>query len=103
MSTIAKRLGCSWNTARTWCHKWEETRQALSDQEDRKLDLSESVVLDSIRNGNTADAKWYLAMKGRKRGFTPKQEVTGPDGAPIEFTLDMGGARERDGSDTDED
>ena len=75
MSTIAKRLDCAWYTARKYVNEWEATRQAYEDEEQMILDLAESKIYESINNGNTQDAKWLLATKGKKRGFTEKQEV----------------------------
>lgn len=75
MSTIAKRLDCAWNTARTWCNNWEETRQALDDECQKILDLAESKLYESISSGNTQDAKWLLSTKGKSRGYSSKHEI----------------------------
>ena len=75
MSTIAKRLDCSWNTAQKWCQKYAATRIALDDEGQRILDMAESKLYESIQNGNTQDAKWLLKTKGRARGFIERSEV----------------------------
>jgi transposase len=75
MSTIAKRLDVAWHTADKYCHKTEETKQALENEIERTLDLAESVLLESIKSGNTQDAKWYLSTKGKTRGFNEKYEI----------------------------
>lgn len=77
ISTIAKRLNCKWLTAQTWCKNWEETKKALADEEEAVLDMAESAVYKSIQDGNTQDAKWLLATKGKKRGFSEKHEIVG--------------------------
>lgn len=90
MSTIAKRLGVSWNTAQKWCQKWDATKQALSDEENKILDLAESKLYESIQSGNTQDAKWLLSTKGKRRGFSERHEVTGADGADINIKVNWG-------------
>ena len=93
MSTIAKRLGCAWYTARKYVNKWGATRQAYEDEEQMILDLAESKIYESINNGNTQDAKWLLAMKGKKRGFTERHEITGADGSELKITYEIVNAR----------
>ena len=56
-------------------------QQVYDDECERILDLAESVLITSIldKDGKNpgmqmANAKWYLARKGRKRGYYTKQE-----------------------------
>lgn len=74
MSTIAKRLGVEWHTAKRWCNSWEATKQALDDEEQKMLDLAESKLFSSIHSGNTQDAKWLLSTKGKHRGYSERHE-----------------------------
>ena len=75
ISTIAKRLGCTWTTARTYINKWESTKQAFIDETETILDMAESKLYESIQSGNTQDAKWLLSTKGKDRGFNEKHEI----------------------------
>ena len=75
ISTIAKRLGCGWMTARKYINKWEATRQAMIDEQETILDMAESKLYESIQSGNTQDAKWLLSTKGKDRGFNEKHEI----------------------------
>lgn len=88
MSTIAKRLDCDWRTADKYCRKWESTRIALENETETVLDDAESVLYESIKEGNTQDAKWLLSTKGKQRGFSERHEVTGANGAPIQIVYD---------------
>ena len=74
ISTIAKRLGCGWMTARKYINKWEATRQAMIDEQETILDMAESKLYESIQGGNTQDAKWLLSTKGKARGFSERRE-----------------------------
>lgn len=69
VSTIAQKLNCDWHTADSYIHKWEETIQAYNNETEKVLDFAESKIMESIRKGNTADAKWYLSKKGKARGY----------------------------------
>ena len=75
VSTIAKRLGCKWITAKRYIEKWEATRQAFADEQETILDMAESKLYESIQGGNTQDAKWLLSTKGKDRGFNEKHEI----------------------------
>ena len=77
ISTIAKKLDCTWVTANTYCQKYEETKAALADENEAVLDLSETTVLQSIKGGDVQAAKWLLSTKGKKRGWGEKIEVEG--------------------------
>jgi len=75
ISTIAKRLGVAWCTADKYIQQSEDAKQALADEKEAILDMAEGVLYGSIQEGNTQDAKWLLATKGRKRGFNEKIDV----------------------------
>ena len=49
--------------------KWESTKQAVRDERETILDMSESTVLKSIKEGNTQDAKWLLIITCKDRGY----------------------------------
>ena len=75
VNTIARRLDCVWITAKRYTEKWAETRQALADEQETVLDMAESTLYQSIRDGDTQDAKWLLARKGKHRGFNERHEI----------------------------
>ena len=75
ISTIAKRLNVSWHTADKYIQQSDETKEALADEREAILDMAEGAVYSSIKEGNTQNAKWLLATKGRKRGFNEKIDI----------------------------
>ena len=93
VSIVAQRLGVQWNTAKKYIDKWEETKQAYTDEMEAILDLAEGKVYESIKEGNTQDAKWLLATKGKRRGFTERHELTGADGEDLKITYEIVHAR----------
>lgn len=70
VSTVAAKLHCNWHTADEYIKKWPETLQALSDEEESKLDFVEGKAIKKINEDDGAMIRFYLATKGKKRGFT---------------------------------
>ncbi len=81
VSTIADRVGCTWNTAKKYIDAYPTIQKAYQDECERINDLAQSTVLKSIRDGNTADAKWWLTKK-RKGEFGEALDIT-TAGQPI--------------------
>ena len=75
MSTVAKKLGCTWKTAETKINQHEETKQAFADERQTIIDMAESVVFNSIQEKDVQTAKWVLSTLGKKRGYSEKHEL----------------------------
>lgn len=75
ISTIASRVGCSWPTAKKWIDEKPTVRAAYDAECERVLDMAEGVIMKSIEQGETQDAKWYLTKKGKGRGYGDKVDV----------------------------
>ena len=87
ISAIAARLGCGWGTAQKLIGRWVETQEAFKAEREKILDLAESKIVESIRNGDTQDAKWVLARLGKARGWGDQVAVTGENGGPLEIKV----------------
>ena len=88
ISAIARKVGCDWKTADSWVHDFPTVKRAYDAECEAMLDLAESAVLKNIKraameDGDTADAKWYLTKKGKRRGYSDTVELTGKDGGPV--------------------
>lgn len=77
IATVAKRLDVNWQTAKKYANKWEETREALNDEVQTFNDTCEEAIYNSVKDGNTHDAKWVLAHKAKDRGWGDVMEVHG--------------------------
>nr|DAF85422.1 MAG TPA: putative terminase small subunit [Siphoviridae sp. ctzm5103] len=75
VSTVAEKLHCNWHTADEYIKKWPETLQALSDEEESKLDFVEGKAIKKINEDDGAMIRFYLATKGKKRGFTYDEKL----------------------------
>lgn len=75
VSTIAKRLGVAWNTARTAIDANEAATLAYNDEQQIILDMAESTLFAAIKDKDVQAAKWLLATKAKTRGYNEKQEI----------------------------
>ena len=87
VSTVARRLGCEWITAKRYIEKWEVTQRAMLDEEETILDMAESKLYEAIQKDDIQAAKWILATKGKRRGFSERHEITGADAEPIRIEV----------------
>jgi len=88
ISTIAKKVGCSWHTAKRYIETYPTIAQAYADECAVVLDLAETKVISAINDGDIQTAKWYLTMKGQGRGYTRTErcDVTS-GGQPLTFRV----------------
>ena len=85
ISTIAERVGCEWSTAKKYIEKYPTIKAAYDDECESVSDFAESVIIQSIKSGDTQDAKWWLTRK-RKEVFSERHEITGKDGSDLTIT-----------------
>lgn len=85
--TVSKRLNCSWETAKKWIERWEETRTAFASETEKILDLAEGQVFKAVQSGDIATAKWVLARKGRSRGYDESSMLKLDNSDPLNINL----------------
>jgi hypothetical protein len=90
ISAIARRVGCAWHTAQKHIRTMPTVAAAYADECEGITDLAESTVIKAIQAGDVGTARWYLATKGKERGFTERRELTGADAGPIEIVMNWG-------------
>ena len=86
-AVVAQRLKCSRNTVSRYAREYATVRQALDDESETVLDLAESKLIAAIRNDDLSAVKYILSTKGKGRGYSERQEVTGKDGGPIKAAV----------------
>lgn len=74
VSTVAAKLHVDWHTAKDAIERWPETQQAIKDEEETTLDFVEGKAITKINEGDGAMIRFYLATKGKKRGYTYEEE-----------------------------
>lgn len=80
ISTIAARLHCEWHTANDTIQVWPETRQALEDEKETTIDFVEGKAMQRINEGDGTMIRFYLATKGKKRGYTYEEKLEDMEG-----------------------
>lgn len=85
IAAISRRTGYSWITCKRHIEADDKLRQLLEDEEASIDDMAEFAIIASIKDGNTQDAKWWLARRRRER-FGDNVDVTS-GGDRITFTV----------------
>ena len=75
VTTIAARLHCSWHAADNAIKASALALQAIKDEEEKTLDFVEGKAIKKINEGDGAMIRFYLATKGKKRGFTYEEKL----------------------------
>jgi uridine kinase len=94
ITSIAKRVGCDWHTAKKYIEEYATVKRAYNDECETPKDWAESVIVRNIalalekqRQTNepveSADAKWYLKHKAKDRGYTERTEIAGVEDEPL--------------------
>lgn len=89
ISTIARRVGCDWHTAKRYVTEYATVKQAYEDERAKVVDLAETKVIEAINDGDISTVRWYLSTIGKDRGYTERSEheVSGKGGEPIVMTF----------------
>ena len=72
-----------------WLNEDDKFAKEVLDIENIALDFAESHLHSQIRKNQTAATIFYLKTKGKKRGYIERQEITGADGMPTNFQIEI--------------
>ena len=75
ISTIAKRVGCQWHTAKKYIENYPTIQQAYDNEKHHVDDAAVSVIYKAIAEGDLATAKWWASMKMGKEFHTTEKQV----------------------------
>ena len=92
IDVVATRTGCSWRTAKRHLEQNPRLKMLFDAESASALDWAESVILENIWAArrlqeeaeaagldvivDSSDAKWFLAKKGKARGYGDSSAVT---------------------------
>jgi len=81
------------DTPRSTYYKWlkedEVFARDVKDIENVALDFAESQLHKQISANSTAATIFYLKTKGKQRGYVERQEITGAEGMPTNFQIEI--------------
>lgn len=74
--------------ARMTLYKFIEANPSLqevrAEMDEELLDVAESAITTALKASDMKTVRWYAERKGKNRGYTTRQEMTGADGGPLE-------------------
>lgn len=83
MALVAQKLGCDRSTVWRYANKYQTIRNALYQADEAVTDLAELKAKRLIQAEYWPAIEHRLSTKGKLRGYTPRQEITGADGSEI--------------------
>lgn len=91
ISAVARALKLPRNNIYRQIEKSEDLQTALQDAREETLDTAEDQLGNAVRKGEPWAVCFTLKTQGQKRGYveTRKTEVTGKDGEPLSFNIEI--------------
>ena len=89
VTVACRNAGVGRTTYYEWYNEDKEFKSKVDDLQNVALDFAESQLHKQIGANSTAATIFYLKTKGKKRGFIERQEITGADGAPTNFIIEV--------------
>ena len=92
VTTSCKKVGIGRTQFYHWLKEDDDFRYEVEDIQNVALDFAESQLHKQIAADSTAATIFYLKTKGKKRGYVERQEITGAEGMPTNFQIEIIGA-----------
>ena len=89
VTTACKIVGIGRTTFYGWMKEDEVFAERVEDIQNIALDFVESKLFENIKDGKTSEMIFYLKTKGKDRGYVERQEITGADGMPTKFEIEI--------------
>ena len=87
VTMAAKRLRCDPDTIRNYAARHPTVAAALKEERDKMTDIAELALFTELHKRAPWAVCFYLKTQGKDRGYIERQEVSGPDGRPIEHMV----------------
>ena len=89
VTVACKKSDIPRSTYYKWLKDDEVFAKNVKEIENVALDFAESQLHKQISENSTAATIFYLKTKGKKRGYIERQEITGADGMPSKFEIEI--------------
>ena len=89
VTVACKKANIPRSTFYKWLNEDEDFARQVKDIENIALDFAESQLHKQIADNSTSATIFYLKTKGKQRGYIERQEITGADGMPNNFQIEI--------------
>jgi hypothetical protein len=89
----ADELGCHAETVLNYADRYKSVRDEINTQREKVVDIAELKLYQKIMDGDDGMIKYYLSRRGKSRGYTTGQEISGPNGGPLQVAIVKGYAQ----------
>jgi len=89
VTTACKNVGIHRSTYYDYYNNDYKFKEQVDDIQNVAIDFAESQLHQQIQGGNTSATIFYLKTKGKNRGYVERQEITGAEGMPTNFQIEI--------------
>jgi len=89
VTVACKKANIPRSTYYKWLKEDEAFAREVEDIDNVALDFAESKLHEQISNNVPSSTMFYLKTRGKKRGYIERQEITGADGMPTNFQIEI--------------
>jgi len=83
LAAIARELKVGRSTVQRRIDENGDLQELVADQRQRSIDKAEKALEEKIDEGNLTAIIFKLKTQGKNRGYSQRQEISGPGGGPI--------------------
>jgi len=73
ISDIAKKVGCSWHTAKKYIEEYTTVQEAYQAEKNRITDIARNNIIKAIERNDLQMSKWWLQVMDTE--FVPKSSM----------------------------
>lgn len=84
---VASALDVSPRTIYNYLEKYADLKELKDSFAGEMVDKAEYNLHDAVEAGDPWALKYALSTKGKDRGYTERQEISGPDGGALTFDV----------------
>jgi len=97
VTVACKKANIPRSTYYKWLKEDSDFAEQVRDIENVALDFAESQLHKQIQENSTSATIFYLKTKGKSRGYVERQEITGAEGMPTNFQIEIiGSTKDKD-------
>jgi len=89
VTTACKNIGIHRSTYYDYYNNDIDFKNEVDDVQNIAIDFAESQLHQQIQGGNTSATIFYLKTKAKHRGYVERQEITGAEGMPTKFKIEI--------------